>query len=405
MATIATGRSVTYWTKPDRPLCELDRQQRSGRPPHRGRRIRAAQHEHCGDGQPQQQHHEVGVELAQGTWVETVAWRVDVACVRPAAGDDGADVQHQPADAEDRPDQPADPRGHQGAWRFVALAESTQQDHCQTDHGERDEQVEGDDPGVQVGQHRDAADERLGGDAEGQQERQAYDGPAAVAPGEHERRDGDSGDQERDHAVAELDRAVDAHRAVRDERRSGAARPLGAAESGAGEPDDPAGDDDADVGDQRRDRSGPHPGEGPRRRGPVRGDPLAHAHSHWNVRAVRTVPIAAHTASTSSCVAGEVAVKERDAHGTAEGAGRQQRQHPTAAAVRAGREDHGPAGHQQQVDEVGDGQRRLGAQRAGDEQAERGEGGRAEQHRGEDAEQADEATGSGTSRAAARRRR
>src|ERR1700710_902636 len=81
--------------------------------------------------------------------------------------------------------------------------------------------------------------------------------------------------------------------------------PPRAAEAGPREPHDAAGHDDADVGDEQRDGCRPHPGERPGRRSPLHGGPLAHTHSHENVRAVRRVPMAAQIASTRSWAAGK----------------------------------------------------------------------------------------------------
>ena len=65
----------------------------------------------------------------------------------------------------------------------------------------------------------------------------------------------------------------------------------------------------------------------------------------------------------------------------AEGAGRQPvSASPAAPYARVGSTTRA-ACHEEQVDEVGDGEGRLGAQRAGDEEPERGEGGGAEHDR------------------------
>ena len=173
------------------------------------------------------------------------------------------------------------PAGHDRDRRAVALADPADQHDREADHRQRDQQVEGDDPRVEVGEHRDPADDRLGGDAERQQEGQPEDGRAAVAPGDHEGRDRHGGHHEGEHPVAELDRAVDAHGPVRHERLLGAPRPGRAAEPGAGQPDDPAGHDDQHVDDQRGHRGGAHP---PLRPGAadVRGEGLLDAGHRQN---------------------------------------------------------------------------------------------------------------------------
>ena len=89
---------------------------------------------------------------------------VDVAGVRAGAGDHGADVQHQPAGGEGRPSARATAAPVAGAGAGWSIRRRKQ--HRQPDDRQRAEQVERDDPRVEVGQHGDAADDRLGRDAQ-----------------------------------------------------------------------------------------------------------------------------------------------------------------------------------------------------------------------------------------------
>ncbi len=73
------------------------------------------------------------------------------------------------------------------------------------------QQVQRDDPGVEVGEHRDAADDRLGRDAEREHDREPAEvAPAGLRSAATNVRDRDRDQDERQHPVAELDRLVDA---------------------------------------------------------------------------------------------------------------------------------------------------------------------------------------------------
>ena len=182
---------------------------------------------------------------------------------------------------------------------------------------------------------------------------------------------------EREHPVAELDAPSGASSAPCGVNDSlGAPRPGRAAEAGAGEPDGAAGDDEPMLATRRR------PGRGG---AATRSQRRGQRHSHLNVLAVRTVPTTAQASEHDEVAPATVArraarrASPRRARrtGSQRGDARRSRRTPTRAAHRA-------AGHEQQVDEVRRGQRRLGAQHAGDEQAERGERGRAEHDREHD---------------------
>ena len=104
-------------------------------------------------------------------------------------------------------------------------------------------------------------------------------------------------------------------------------------------------------------------------------------HSHVNVLAVRRVPSAAQAEQHGEAGPVDGAVDQGGAHRVAERPGRQPADDLAEGAVRRGRQHHGAAGEEQQVDQVGGGEGRLGAQHAGEEQAERGEGGGAQRRR------------------------
>jgi hypothetical protein len=79
--------------------------------------------------------------------------------------------------------------------------------------------VEPHDPGVEVGQDRDAADDGLGGNAEAYEQRK-HEQVASIAPQPHDERKHDDGycdENEGQQAVTEFNCAVNAHLGCRDE--------------------------------------------------------------------------------------------------------------------------------------------------------------------------------------------
>ena len=98
---------------------------------------------------------------------------VQVTGVRAGAGDHGADVEHHPARGERPPGQGHERPGGQHRRRAV---EPLEEQHRQADDRERADQVEGNDPGVQVRQPGDAADDRLRRDAEEHRGRERLQG-------------------------------------------------------------------------------------------------------------------------------------------------------------------------------------------------------------------------------------
>ena len=92
-----SGRSVKYWTNPIAPCASSTASSTATARRASGVAPTARSGEQQADGQPDEQEHQVGVQLADLQRVQAVARRVRVAGVRAGAGDHGADVQHQPS--------------------------------------------------------------------------------------------------------------------------------------------------------------------------------------------------------------------------------------------------------------------------------------------------------------------
>ena len=248
----------------DQPLCQLDHHEDAGGPPGGTRRTDGPQGEPEGDGEPDQQEHRVGVHLRDDLRVEPRAPGVGVAGVRPAARHD--DAEHDDGHAHQRQDPGERPQrgGHGRTAPAGTVDRAAPEGVRHGEHADRGEEVEADDPRVEVGQHGDPTDHALHGDDQEHTERQEQQRPgvavaraAVVAPGRDQGREGDRADHPAEHAVGELDDAVDAHLPVGDVGRVGAAGPRRAPEAGSGQPDGPAGDDDRDVGDDGGERQAP----------------------------------------------------------------------------------------------------------------------------------------------------
>ena len=212
------------------------------------------------------------------------------------------------------------------------------------------QQVERDDPRVQVGEHGDAADHRLGRDAEREHER--------------EPRAGRGGRLRQAATNVAIATATSTKVSVRlpnsmaawtssapcgRERRVGAARPGRAAEPGAGQPDRAAGHDEHDVGDQAWPSPAAQPAVGAS--DAARG---SRGHSHVNVLAVSDGaddgPDQQHQRGRARR---RVAVDEGVAHRLAERAGGQPAGRRCAeGAVRRRGEHDRAAGQQQQVERL-----------------------------------------------------
>ena len=181
--TRPSGRSRKYCVKPTRPCASSTT---SSAPA--ARATSGAPGAVGEDEQPDRQRdQEVDgdrVHVGHHLRVQAGAPGVGVARVRPAAGDDGAEVEHDPGVGEHQPGQPAHARP---APRVAPgrAASSTSSD-ADADDRHRHQQVQGHDPGVEVGEHGDAADHRLERDAEhddrGQHQRAAPPGRPARRP-------------------------------------------------------------------------------------------------------------------------------------------------------------------------------------------------------------------------------
>ena len=138
----------------------------------------------------------------------------------------------------------------------VGLADLDVEQHGQPHHRHRRQQVDGDRPPQQPGQHRDAADHGLHHRRRRHQPRVDQHLAAAPGPGDGQHRErGRQHHEEGDHPVAELDNLVhDGHLGDRDrgEAAGEALRPGRAAQAGGGDADDRAGDGDAALGQDDR---------------------------------------------------------------------------------------------------------------------------------------------------------
>ena len=328
-----------------------------------------------------------------------------VARVRARAGDDGAEGQHDGADAGGDPGQQRDLAAHQRGGGGVALAGALHQQRRQhDDHASRAGSGSATVAGCRwvstvMPPSTAWATTPSSGRKDSSAQRAALRRPAPDGEDDEDGGDADHGGQR---AVAELDQLVDALLLVRHrgERPGHALRPGGAAQPGAGEPDQAAGDDDADleheVGDQ--DRTQQRSGQAV----PGRGLDLGAARRWW-----RRTPIQGRSplrrspcrgACGSSRSSGRCATRGRwrpPPRRPARAGGRRRGRPCTKAARRpspsapegstaarcdrpdrelAAGDDHTAEGEQGHPEQVGDGEDALGAQRAGQQQGERDEG-------------------------------
>jgi len=127
-------------------------------------------------------------------------------------------------------------------------------------HGEKEVRHHGE--GVELGHDSDRAERGLRQDAREQQPCRLEQVAAAGAPRSQQSRHDRGRENEGQHPVAELDDAVRAHLGGRHQAGVGAARHLGTAESGAGQPHRAAGHHDAGVGHQGSEKGSAHGGGG-----------------------------------------------------------------------------------------------------------------------------------------------
>ncbi len=210
----------------DRALGDLDAEQHGDRAPGGRGAADGHQREQQAEGEPHEQEDQVRVELAELKRVQAVPRGVLVAGVRAGAGDDGADVEDRPGRAERRPGQSDLGAAARGRQRCI---DAEQQPYGDADDGQRDEQVQRDHPRVQVGQHRDAADDGLGRDDQADQERHRHQVAAAAAPGREEGRDRDH----REHAERACGSRTRSPGGSRARHAAGTTRPCSAARSGS----------------------------------------------------------------------------------------------------------------------------------------------------------------------------
>ena len=156
-----------------------------------------------------------GVDVREEVPVEVIPRGIGVAGVRAGAGDHHAQADRHGGEERDGGHHRAGGAGQGGELHRSGLAgaavgpvhQKGREDH----EGHGHEEVQAYDPRVQLGQHRDAADDGLRRDtreqAEGQQEEVAAF--LAEVPEVDEHHHGDGGQRKRQEPVAEFDDAVD----------------------------------------------------------------------------------------------------------------------------------------------------------------------------------------------------
>jgi hypothetical protein len=176
-----------------------------------------------------------------------------IARVRPGAGDQGAGHELRREHDGGQYGQLAQRFWYDGRGNpIVRLADLDVQQHRQPHHRHRGQQVNGDRPPEQAGQHGDAADHGLHHRRRRHQPGvdQHFAAPTGAGNGEH-RQSGRQHHEERDHPVAELDDLVDDSNLGVGDRNEAAGetlRPGWAAEARRGDADDRAGDSDTALG-------------------------------------------------------------------------------------------------------------------------------------------------------------
>ncbi len=197
--------------------------------------------------------------------VEVIPRGIGVAGVRAGSGDHHAQADGQGGEECDGGHHRAGGAGQDGELHRSGLAGAAvgavHQEGGEDHEGHRHEEVQAHDPRVQLGEHRDAADDGLrrntGEQAEGQQEEVAAF--LAEVPEVDEHHHGDGGQRERQEPVAEFDDAVVSHFRRRREGPLRAARPGRAAEARRRQPDGAAGHHQDDLADEGQDGQPPDP--------------------------------------------------------------------------------------------------------------------------------------------------
>ena len=228
----------------DRALGQLDADEDRRRPAQPTRR-----EDEQGHGQPDQQHHQVGVQLGDGGRIQSGTAGGRVPGVRAAAGDHRAGRQYHRGHRDHEPGQQALRAGHDGLGG--RLPGEQPEAVRGGDDRDRDQEVRRHDPGIEHAVYRDPAEYRLRGDPGQYQPGPGQPVAAAgeLGVGEDEAGQGEAADDADQGSVA-----VDAEPAGHHQRTLVAAGPGRAAHAGVAEPHDAAGDHDADVGGQRGQR-------------------------------------------------------------------------------------------------------------------------------------------------------
>ena len=368
--TSTTGRSVKYCTKPISALGQLDG---SSRPRGRTRGCGAPVARSANSSptrQADEQEHQVGVELAE---LAAGRARCAAASASPACGPEPVttvpSVEHQPRPTPNVAQASAtrsatDVGGRAGGWSSREQEAAPRAPMIASEH----EQVERHDPRVQVGQHGDPAEHRLGRDARARAAARAAAGRAAPSC----------------QAATKVATATAASTKVSVRLPNSIGRWTSSAPCGVndrsvhrgqvGQPSPEPVSRTAppvttmhDVGDQggpgragaasgrcRRGSAASLPRERPRGQDGADERPT---------RAARPARARRCRRRSARCACASPSAPEGSSAATC----------PKAPYAERGQHD-GAAGQQQQVDQVGRGQRRLGAQHAGHEQPERGEG-------------------------------
>ena len=183
--------------------------------------------------------------------------------VGPGAGGGGAGGHRQDEQDQVRPGQAQHPAGHRQGAPARSVGRPQAQLHRDRQQGDPEHEVGHDHVGVELGVDDDRPEDGLAQDAD----EEATGQPAQVPAGGRAEERGDPGDRTGDdqdgddHPVAEFDDGVEGE--GRGEALVGAGRPVGAAQSGVGQPHRRPGghvEDDRGQGDPAQEEEGPGTG-------------------------------------------------------------------------------------------------------------------------------------------------
>ncbi|MCY1229701.1 hypothetical protein D9M72_420770 [compost metagenome] len=196
------------------------------------------------------------MDVGEEVPVQVVPGRVGVTCVRPRSGNHHSkhhcDAGKERDGGHHRPGGSGKGRKCDGGEPSRTPVGPVDQQRRDNNEGHRDQEVETHDPRVELGEHRDAADDRLGRDACQQAQCQQEEVPALFAevPQIHQHEHRNRRQRERQEPVAEFDETVDAHFRSVDQGRISTARPGGAAQPGRSEADRAAGHHEHRLSDE-----------------------------------------------------------------------------------------------------------------------------------------------------------